>query len=160
MSNGHPRLTWEKKFKYKTISQFKIKGPYSNLNPRKLKILYRKINIFLIKNCDLLIPRHPYYKGRPIYCRSLQPSKENIQHFNMNYMKFFLFCGSFCPPGSGSANPMRIQQTKINADFRNHTVQIRFRIHNILLLSFIKDEVTFRFDRYGRSFSRSIYNNF
>jgi hypothetical protein len=34
---------------------------------------------FLIKNCNLTIPRP--YEGCPSYRRSLQPSKENIQHF-------------------------------------------------------------------------------
>jgi hypothetical protein len=57
-------------------------------------------------------------KGSPIYMRSLQPSKENIQLFKaLNFFTFFLFCGSFLPPGSGSAFPVRIriQSTKINA---------------------------------------------
>ncbi len=48
-------------------------------------------------------------KGRPSYRRSLQPSKDNIQRFksqNMKFLNFFCFCGSFCPPrfGSGSTD--------------------------------------------------------
>ncbi len=35
--------------------------------------------LFLIRNCNLLISRPP--KTIPSYRRSLQPSKENIQHF-------------------------------------------------------------------------------
>ncbi len=38
------------------------------------------------------------HKGRPSY-RSLQPSKENIQHFKTrNFLIFFYFCGSFLLP--------------------------------------------------------------
>ncbi len=38
------------------------------------------------------------HKGRPCYRRSLQPSKENIQHFKpWNFLTFFYFCGSFLP---------------------------------------------------------------
>ncbi len=45
-------------------------------------------------------------KGRPGYRRSLQPSKENIQHFKTwNFSTFFsIFVGHFCPPGSGSTD--------------------------------------------------------
>jgi len=43
------------------------------------------------------------HKGRPSYRRSLQPSKENIQHFKtLNFITFFYFWGSFCPTGSRS----------------------------------------------------------
>ncbi len=57
-------------------------------------------------------------KGRPSYRRSLQPSKENIQHFKTwKFCTFFYFLGNFCPPrsGSGSAIWMRIpiQQLKL-----------------------------------------------
>ncbi len=44
-------------------------------------------------------------KERPSYRRSIQTSKENIQHFKTwNYLIFFYFCTVvyFCPPGSGS----------------------------------------------------------
>ncbi len=55
------------------------------------------------------------HKGRPSYMMSLQPSKENIQH--RKFCTFFYFCGSLCPPGSGSAIwipiRIRIQQLKL-----------------------------------------------
>ncbi len=42
-------------------------------------------------------------KGRPSDRRSLQPSKENIQHFKTwKFLTFSVFVGNFCPPGSGS----------------------------------------------------------
>jgi hypothetical protein len=49
------------------------------------------------------------HKGRPSSRRSLQPSKENIQHFKTrNFLTFFYFSGSFLPPGSGSGFQVRI----------------------------------------------------
>ena len=57
------------------------------------------------------------HKGSSSYRRSLQLSKENIQHFKTaNFLTFFV--GHFCLPGSGfgSAFPMRIQPIKIIAD--------------------------------------------
>jgi hypothetical protein len=43
------------------------------------------------------------YKGHPSYRRSLQLSKENIQHFKKwNLLTFFFFMGLLCPPESGS----------------------------------------------------------
>ncbi len=54
------------------------------------------------------------HKGRPSYRRSLQPSKENIQHFKTwKFFTFFYFCVSFLPSW------IRIQQLKL--------MQIRFR---------------------------------
>jgi hypothetical protein len=61
------------------------------------------------------------HKGRPSYRRSLQPSKENIQHFKIwKFCTFFyFFVGHFCPPGSGSGSAIwmririRIQQLKL-----------------------------------------------
>ncbi len=42
-------------------------------------------------------------KERPGYRKSLQLSKENIQHFKkLNLLTFFYFCRSFCRSGSGS----------------------------------------------------------
>ncbi len=41
-----------------------------------------------------------FFKGRPNYRRSLQPSKENSQHFKT--WNFLTVLGHFCPPGSGS----------------------------------------------------------
>jgi hypothetical protein len=41
----------------------------------------------------------------PSYRRSLQPSKENIQHFKkLKLLTFSMFVGHFCPPGSGSGS--------------------------------------------------------
>jgi len=41
------------------------------------------------------------HKERPSFRRSLQPSKENIQHFTTwNFLTFLYFLGHFCPPGS------------------------------------------------------------
>ncbi len=43
-------------------------------------------------------------KSRPSQRRSLQPTKENIQHFKK--LNLSIFVGHFCPPGSGSgSNP-------------------------------------------------------
>jgi len=53
------------------------------------------------------------HEGRPSYRKSLQPSKENIQHLKTwNFLTFFsIFEGHFWPPGSGSIRPesMRIR---------------------------------------------------
>ncbi len=52
------------------------------------------------------------HNERPSYWRSLQLSKEAIQHFKHKFLKFFsIFVGHFCPPGSGSGStdPIRIR---------------------------------------------------
>ncbi len=47
-------------------------------------------------------------KGRPSYKRSLQLSKENLQHFKTwNFLIFSTFVGHFCPPGFGSGFRIR-----------------------------------------------------
>jgi hypothetical protein len=47
-----------------------------------------------------------FHIGRPSYRRSLQPSKENIQHFkNFNLLTFLNFCWSFLPSWIRNANP-------------------------------------------------------
>jgi len=44
-------------------------------------------------------------KGRPSYRWSLQPAKENIQHFKTwNSLTFSIFVGHFFPPGSRSGS--------------------------------------------------------
>ncbi len=49
------------------------------------------------------------YTGQTSYRRSLQPSKENIQHFKTwNFLPFFYFVGLFCPPRSGFRIRIRI----------------------------------------------------
>ncbi len=59
------------------------------------------------------------HKGRPSYKRSLQLSKENIQHFKTWNFLIFLLLWVIFPPGSGSG-------------FR---IQIRIRIHCDLIES-------------------------
>ncbi len=54
-------------------------------NTIQLKFLY----IFLIQNCNLLIPRHP----------ALEREHPALQ--DMKFINFFLFLWVFCPPGSG-----------------------------------------------------------
>jgi hypothetical protein len=68
-------------------------SPLQNLkriyNWKKLKIFLSKISFYL--TVDL-------HKGRQSYRRSLQPSKENIQHFKTwNLLNFFYFYSSFLP---------------------------------------------------------------
>ncbi len=60
------------------------------------------VNIFFIsKTTGYNLPIPGLHKGRQRYRRSLQPSKENIQHFtSWNFSSFFYFCGTFWPPGS------------------------------------------------------------
>ncbi len=56
----------------------------------------KKFNFFLSKTTIYL--SLGLHKGRPSYRRSLQLSKENIQHFKTcNFWIFFYFCGSFLP---------------------------------------------------------------
>ncbi len=53
------------------------------------KIFYSKTTIYLSLGL---------HEERPSYRRSLQLSKENIQHFKTwNFLIFFYFCGSFLP---------------------------------------------------------------
>ncbi len=62
-------------------------------------------NFFLIKNCNLPIPS--LHKVCPGYRKSLQLTKEAIQHFKT--WIFSTFVGHFCPPGSGSVFKLRIR---------------------------------------------------
>ncbi len=81
-------------------------------NWKKLNIFWSKIAIHLSLGI---------YKGRPSYRRSLQSSKENIQHFKIwNFITFFYFCGSFLPSWIRIRNPL----TWLNPD------PIRIRIWN------------------------------
>jgi hypothetical protein len=67
---------------------------------------------FLSKNAIYL--SQGLHEGRLSYKRSLQPSKENIQHFKtLNLKTFAYFCGSFCPPGSGSRGPIESGSTTL-----------------------------------------------
>ncbi len=82
--------------------RFRIQG----FDDQKFKYLQlEKIKLFLrIKNYFYL--SQGLYKGRSSYRRSLQPSKENIQHFKTwNFLNFFLLLWViFCPPGSGNGS--------------------------------------------------------
>ncbi len=61
--------------------------------------LNKKLDIFLSKIAIYL--SLGLHKGRTSYKRSLQPSKENIQHFKTWISQlFFCLCGSFFPSGS------------------------------------------------------------
>ncbi len=76
--------------------RIRIKG----FDDQKLEKIYVQpkivIYILLIKKYNWLINR--LHKGRPGYRRSLQSSKENIQHIKIwNSSTFFYFCGSFLP---------------------------------------------------------------
>ncbi len=66
----------------------------------------KKFVISLMKNCNLVIPKTPKRTSKlQQKVRNLHPSKENIQHFKTwNFLTFFYFCRSFCPPGSGSGS--------------------------------------------------------
>jgi hypothetical protein len=63
------------------------------------------------KSCIILLSKIAIYlilglhKGCLNYRKSLQPSKENIQHFRTrNFLTFFYFYGGFFPPRSGSTD--------------------------------------------------------
>ncbi len=62
----------------------------NNLQLKKqLIFLWKKLAIYLYLGL---------HKGCPSYRKSLQPSKENIQHFKTwSFIIFFYFCGSFLP---------------------------------------------------------------
>ncbi len=70
--------------------------------PKLKKKLQLKIYLFLDKKTTIYLSLG-IHKERPSH-RSLQLSKENIQHFKTwNFLYFFsTFVGHFCPPGSGS----------------------------------------------------------
>jgi hypothetical protein len=60
------------------------------------------IFIFLIKNCNLLIPRPPYRTPK-LQEKPLALKREHPVLKNMKILDFFsIFVGHFCPPGSGS----------------------------------------------------------
>ncbi len=78
---------------------------------KKLDKIYRwKKKFFWINDYGTIYLSLGLHKGRPIYRRSLQVSKESNLHFKIwNFFIFFYFCGSFCPPGSGYGFPIRIR---------------------------------------------------
>jgi hypothetical protein len=66
----------------------------------------KKNNLFLSKIAIYL--SLGLLKRRASYMRSLQPSKENTQHFKkLNLSTFFYFVGHFCPPKSRSVSGSR-----------------------------------------------------
>jgi hypothetical protein len=68
----------------------------------KIKLQLKKFILFWWFAIYLSLGLH---KGCPSYRRSLQPSKEKIQHFKRwKFCPFFFFLGHFCPPGSGSGS--------------------------------------------------------
>ncbi len=91
---------------------------------------WKKIKFFFWLKTKIYLSQG-LHKGRPSYRRSLQPSKENIQHFKTwKFYTFSIFVGHFCPPGSGSGSAIwmririRIQQLKLMR------IRIRIRIRN------------------------------
>ncbi len=74
--------------------------------------------------CVLLLTTAIYsslglHKGLPSYRRSLQPSKENIQHFKKwNLLTFSIFVGHFCPPGSGSTTVISTVGSETESGFK------------------------------------------
>ncbi len=74
---------------------------------QKLNIFWSKIAIYLSLGL---------HKGRPSYRRSLQPSKEKIQHFKTwNFSLFFFnFRGSFCSPSWIRIRIPNLDRTRIN----------------------------------------------
>ncbi len=61
-------------------------------------------------------------KGRLTYMKSLQPSKENIQHFKIwNFLTSFYFVGHFCHSGSGSGIRIHWSGTLITFPKREFT---------------------------------------
>jgi hypothetical protein len=99
--------------------QFWIQG-FDNRKFKKFTAIKLFFIIFWIENCNLLIFRPP--KGRTSYRESLQPSKENVQHFKTwKFFTFSIFVGHFCPPDPDPA-------TQINADLDLETT-LQFSTH-------------------------------
>jgi hypothetical protein len=94
---------------------------------QKLKRIY-SWNIFFFDK-KLRFISIGLHKGRPGYRRSLQPTKENIQHFKtLNFFTFSIFWVIFASheSGSGFSQPksMRIQE-----DLDPILLRIRIRSH-------------------------------
>ncbi len=65
------------------------------------KITGRKKNIFLIKNCNLPIPR-PRQRWSRLQKTPFALQREHPALHNIKFLNFPYFCGSFFPPGSES----------------------------------------------------------
>ncbi len=88
-------------------SGFRIPDPDPGFDDLKLK----KNLIFSFWSTIAIYLSLGLHKRRPSYKRSLQPSKENIQHFKTwKFWTFFYFCGSFLPSW------IRIRIRNLNAD--------------------------------------------
>ncbi len=88
-----------------------------------------KFDIFLIKNCNLLFPG--LIKGRPSYRRSLQPSKENIQHFETwKFWTFFLFLWVIFALLDPDPNPL----TRLNPDPKHWLPYLFFQLRTMALI--------------------------
>jgi hypothetical protein len=101
------------------------------------------------KNLNLLIYCRVVFLGlhkrRPSYRKSLQPSKENIQHFKTGNLSLFSsFVGRICPPRSGSSRPKSMQsgsdhsvvlQKQISCD-RRGTAKWTKNVHLVFFFSY------------------------
>jgi hypothetical protein len=67
------------------------------LMTKNWKNLQLKIKMFLDQKLQFMHLSLGLHKGRPSYKRSLQLSKENVQHFKTWKFSIFFFCGSFLP---------------------------------------------------------------
>ncbi len=77
---------------------------------KNLKFFWKKIAIYLSLGL---------HKRHIIHRRSLQPSKENIQHFKTwNFLTFYIIVGHFCPPGPGSVSTDLIDYSGYNPKHR------------------------------------------
>ncbi len=58
-----------------------FQAEYKSGSGSRVWMIKNEFNIFVIQKCNLRGVFLGLHKGRPSYSRSLQPSKENIQHF-------------------------------------------------------------------------------
>ncbi len=70
----------------------------------------KKIEYFFDQKLQFAYLSLSFYNGRPSNRRSLQPSKENIQHFKTwDFLFFFYFCVSFLPSWIRIPDPIQIR---------------------------------------------------
>jgi hypothetical protein len=82
--------------------RIRIPDPDPGFDVLKLKIAGNIISIFLIKNCNLLIPRPPLRMPK-LQEKPSALKREHPVHKNMKILDFSIFVGHFCPPRSESA---------------------------------------------------------
>jgi hypothetical protein len=94
---------------------------------------------FTAKKSNLLIKKLQF-----AYLQPFSPQKGSSGTSIHEISQLFFVEGNFCPPGSGSALPMRtrIQPTKINADPK-HCLQV-FYLSSFLIGSRLSHLVVFR----------------